>query len=70
MGNRSDEGFIEIGSGQNQGASIILTINELEKQDLNKYTNIKITVSEGKYSKIHGFIPIESIKNIASSFSN
>ena len=58
MGKLSDEGFISINKEKNQSSSIVLTLNELGKQDLNKYTNIKITISNGKHSKNHGFIPI------------
>jgi hypothetical protein len=59
MGNRNDEGFIEIKpAGEEPSPTIILAINDLEKQDLSKYTNIKIIISEGRYSKVQGYIPI------------
>lgn len=46
MGNRNDEGFIEIKpAGEEPSPTIILAINDLEKQDLSKYTNIKIIIS-------------------------
>lgn len=37
----------------------MLALNDIEKQDLNRYTNIKLTVSEGKYkNKAIAYIPI------------
>lgn len=59
MGNRSDEGFIEVKpAGDEPSPTIVLAINDLEKEDLRKYTNIKIMISEGRYSKVQGYIPI------------
>ena len=46
---------------------VMLIFNDLEKHDLRKYTNIKITISEGKYkNKVFAYIPIEMVKNLIS----
>lgn len=46
MGNYNDEGFIEIKKEKNTiYPMIILMLNNLEKKDLSKYTNIKLTIS-------------------------
>jgi hypothetical protein len=37
----------------------MLTLNDLEKLELNKYTSIKLIISEGKYkNKAFAYIPI------------
>jgi len=45
----------------------MLILNDLEKQDLNKQTNIKLVISEGKYkNKAFSYIPIETIKSLVN----
>jgi len=59
MGNMSDENFIDINHDQFHTPQTTLILNDLSNNNLSKYTNIKITISEGKYKvKMHGFIPI------------
>ena len=42
-------------------------MNDLESLDLSLYSNIKITISEGKYkNKVFGYIPIETVKSLIS----
>jgi hypothetical protein len=68
MGSKIDENIIELSPNSGiDSPPAVLTIGDLEKKDLSKYTNIKITISEGKYkNKVFGFIPIESVKALAS----
>jgi len=55
----SDENFIDINHDQFHTPQTTLILNDLSNNNLSKYTNIKITISEGKYKvKMHGFIPI------------
>jgi hypothetical protein len=66
MGNKSDENLLEIEKGgEGEMACVLLTLNDLEKQDLGRYTSIKITISEGRYKgKVFAYIPIESVRQL------
>ena len=68
MGNKTDENILELPQGHELDTPhVTLMLNDLEKVDLTKYSNIKITISEGKYkSKVFGYIPIEMIKSLIS----
>ena len=68
LGMKSDENIIEVVEGHKLDTPCtVLALNDLEKHDLSRYTNIKITISEGKYkSKVFAYIPIETIKNLVS----
>lgn len=45
----------------------VLTLHEIDKAEIGKLKNAKITVSEGRQGRAFGFIPIETILNIISS---
>ena len=45
-----------------------MTLTDLEKADLSKYINIKLTISEGKYkNRAFAYIPIETIRQLATN---
>lgn len=45
----------------------MLTLHEIDKAELGKLTNVKITISEGRQWRAFGFIPIETIRSTISS---
>jgi len=67
MGTKTDENILEFIKGADSAPSVMLILNDLEKQDLNKQTNIKLVISEGKYkNKAFSYIPIETIKSLVN----
>ena len=64
LGKKSEEVFATVG-GKKRLSEILVELNDLDNVDLSKYSNIKITISEGKYKeKVFGYIPIQTIKSM------
>ena len=68
MGTKTDENILQLKKCHELDTpQVTLILNDMEKVDLIKYTNIKITVSEGKYkNKVFAYVPIEMVKNLVN----
>ena len=70
MGRHSDSAWMEIeGKKSFDVPSVALVLNEVDKDEIKKYTNVKITLSQGQHkSKVTGYIPVETLKLITSTY--